>query len=109
MARPITLFTGQWADLTLEDMARKASDFGYQGIELACWGDHFEVDKALIDKDYCNQRREVLDTLHLQCKAISSRLVGQAVCDTIDQRRKAILPPHVWGDGNPAGVNKRAI
>ena len=35
MTRLITLFTGQWADLTLEDMARKASDFGYQGIELA--------------------------------------------------------------------------
>src|SRR5581483_2672366 len=39
MARPITLFTGQWADLTLSDLARKASDFGYQGLELACWGD----------------------------------------------------------------------
>lgn len=108
MSRLITLFTGQWADLTLDDMARKASDFGYQGIELACWGDHFEVDKANSDKDYCAQRRELLDKYDLQCKAISSHLVGQAVCDKIDERHKAILPPHVWGNGDPAGVNKRA-
>ena len=47
MTRPVTLFTGQWADLKLEDLARKANEFGYQGLELACWGDHFDVDKAL--------------------------------------------------------------
>ena len=50
MTRLITLFTGQWADLPLDDMARKASEFGYDGLELACWGDHFEVDKALADR-----------------------------------------------------------
>ena len=50
MARPVTLFTGQWADLPLEDVARKASDFGYQGLELACCGDHFEVNKALLGR-----------------------------------------------------------
>ena len=49
MSRPVTLFTGQWADLSIEDLCRKASKFGYQGLELACWGDHFEVDKALKD------------------------------------------------------------
>ena len=108
MARPITLFTGQWADLPLEDMCRKASDFGYQGIELACWGDHFEVNKAVADPNYCSAKRDLLDRYDLQCHAISSHLVGQAVCDRIDERHKAILPPHVWGDGDPAGVNRRA-
>jgi sugar phosphate isomerase/epimerase len=108
MARPVTLFTGQWADLPLEDMCRKASDFGYQGIELACWGDHFEVNKAVADPNYCSAKRDLLDRYDLQCHAISSHLVGQAVCDRIDQRHKAILPPHVWGDGDPAGVNRRA-
>lgn len=106
MARPVTLFTGQWADLSLEDLARKASDFGYQGLELACWGDHFEVDKA--DADYCAAKRELLDRFDLQCFAISTHLVGQAVCDTIDERHKAILPEYIWGDGDPAGVNERA-
>jgi sugar phosphate isomerase/epimerase len=108
MARPVTLFTGQWADLPLSDMARKASEFGYQGIELACWGDHFEVDKALSDDGYCARKRELLEKNDLQCFAISNHLVGQAVLDVIDERHKSILPPYVWGDGKPAGVNQRA-
>jgi sugar phosphate isomerase/epimerase len=108
MARPVTLFTGQWADLPLEDICRKASDFGYQGIELACWGDHFEINKAVSDPNYCSAKRDLLDRYDLQCHAISSHLVGQAVCDRIDARHKSILPPYVWGDGDPAGVNRRA-
>jgi sugar phosphate isomerase/epimerase len=109
MGRPVTLFTGQWADLKFEEMARKTKEFGYDGIELACWGDHFEVDKALADDKYCARKREFLESLDLQCHAISAHLVGQAVLDRIDERHKAILPPHVWGDGDPAGVNHRAI
>jgi sugar phosphate isomerase/epimerase len=108
MGRPITLFTGQWADLPLEDVARKASDFGYQGLELACWGDHFEVDKALSDDSYCANRRDLLERYDLEVHAISAHLVGQAVLDRIDARHQAILPPHVWGDGDPDGVNARA-
>ena len=106
MARPVTLFTGQWADLPFEDMCRKASEFGYQGLELACWGDHFEVDKA--DDAYCKAKRDTLEKYDLQCFAISAHLVGQAVCDNIDARHKGILPDYVWGDGDPAGVNERA-
>ena len=108
MARPVTLFTGQWGDLKLEDLARKAAEFGYQGLELACWGDHFEVDKALADGGYCANRRDLLERHDLQLHAISTHLVGQAVLDVIDERHKAILPPRVWGDGDPAGVNARA-
>ncbi len=109
MGRLVTLFTGQWADLSLEDLARKASEFGYQGLELACWGDHFEVDKAMADDAYVTQKRDLLERFDLQCQAISAHLVGQAVLDAIDQRHKAILPDYVWGDGDPAGVNERAI
>jgi len=108
MARPVTLFTGQWADLKLEDLARKAAEFGYQGLELACWGDHFEVDKALADDSYCANRRDLLERHDLQLHAISTHLVGQAVLDVIDERHKAILPPRIWGDGDPVGVNARA-
>ncbi len=109
MSRPVTLFTGQWADLPLVDMVRKTQEFGYDGIELACWGDHFEVDKALADDQYCEQKRELLDQYNLQCHAISAHLVGQAVLDNIDERHRLILPDYVWGDGDPAGVNERAI
>ncbi len=108
MARLVTLFTGQWADLPITEMAAKTAAFGYDGIELACWGDHFEVDKALAEDDYCAKKRELLESNGLRCEAISAHLVGQAVCDNIDARHQQILPPYVWGDGDPAGVNERA-
>lgn len=108
MARPVTLFTGQWADMPFEELCRKAKSFGYDGLELACWGDHFEVSKALSDESYIPKKKETLAKYGLQCFAISNHLVGQAVCDNIDQRHKSIVPPHVWGDGNPEGVRQRA-
>ncbi|MCB9846322.1 MAG: sugar phosphate isomerase/epimerase [Phycisphaeraceae bacterium] len=107
MARPVTLFTGQWADLTLSEMAQRASDFGYDGLELACWGDHFEVDRALSSDGYCRGRRDILEAQGLDCFAISSHLVGQCVCDPIDERHKAIIPARLWGDGDPEGVRRR--
>ena len=108
MARPVTLFTGQWADLSFDTICKKAKEFGYDGVEPACWGDHFEIGKALNDDSYCDSRWEILNKHGLQCFAISNHLVGQAVCDNIDARHKAILPPHVWGDGDPEGVRERA-
>jgi sugar phosphate isomerase/epimerase len=104
----VTLFTGQWADLPFETICRKAKEFGYDGVELACWGDHFEVEKALSDPGYCRGRRDILNRYGLQCHAISNHLVGQAVCDQIDERHKSIIPPYVWGDGDPEGVRRRA-
>ena len=105
-SRPVTLFTGQWADLPLETMADKAGEFGYDGLELACWGDHFEVNKA--DEAYCRAKRELLESKGLVCRAISNHLVGQAVCDPIDPRHQAILPDYVWSDADPEGVRERA-
>ena len=108
MARPVTLCTGQWADLPMEQLAAKCRDFGFDGLELACWGDHFEVDKALADDDYCAKKRAVLAKYNMQVFAVSAHLAGQAVLDPIDARHQALLPAHVWGDGDPAGVNARA-
>lgn len=108
MARPVTLFTGQWADLPLETLARKAKDFGFDGLELACWGDHFEVRRALTEPDYLDSRRKILNKYDLKCFAISNHLVGQAVCDPIDNRHKATVPEYVWGDGDPEGMRQRA-
>ena len=108
MSRPVTLFTGQWADLTLEDLAKKVSDWGFDGLELACWGDHFEVDKALEDDSYIQSRWDILNKYNLKCFAISTHLVGQCVCDDpIDNRHKGVLPERLWGDGDPEGVRQR--
>ncbi len=107
MARPVTLFTGQWADLSLEEVAKKVSAWGYNGLELACWGDHFEVDKAMESDAYVRGRRDLLEKYNLGCWAISTHLVGQCVADNIDERHKSILPPRLWGDGDPDGVRQR--
>src|ERR1700761_1338717 len=106
MARPVTLFSGQWADLPLTTFIQKAKSFGYDGVELGCWGDHFEVAKA--DQAYCDAKRKLIKDAGLQCQAISAHLVGQAVCDNIDERHKSILPDYIYGDGKPEGVRERA-
>src|SRR5260221_474293 len=109
MPRPVTLLGGQWADLPFETFCAKAKAFGYDGVELACWGDHFEIDKALSDDGYTQSRWDILNRHGLSCFAISNHLVGQAVCDlNIDERHKGILPSRVWGDGQPEGVRQRA-
>ncbi|MGN6369887.1 MAG: sugar phosphate isomerase/epimerase family protein [Phycisphaerae bacterium] len=111
MARPVTLFTGQWADLPFETLCRKVKSFGYDGVELCCWGDHFEVDKILDGKagaNYIKKRWAMLQKAGLKCLAVSSHLVGQCICDNIDARHQQILPEHVWGDGKPEGVRQRA-
>jgi sugar phosphate isomerase/epimerase len=108
MARPVTLFTGQWADLPLRELAPLARRMGYDGLELACWGDHFNVQEALASAAYVKDRRALLESHGLQCFAIGNHLVGQAVCDLVDARHQAIVPAHVWGDGDPEGVRQRA-
>jgi len=108
MSRPITLFTGQWADLPIEDLAKKAGEWGFDGLELACWGDHFEVDKALADDGYLQSRWDILNKHNLKCFAISTHLVGQCVADDpIDERHRGVLPDRLWGDGDPEGVRRR--
>jgi sugar phosphate isomerase/epimerase len=108
MTRPVTLCAGQWADLPLETLAAKARDFGFDGLELCCNGDHFEVAKAMSNAGYCERQRQTLAKYGLQMFSLSNHLVGQAILDPVDLRHKAILPAHVWGDGDPAGVSARA-
>jgi sugar phosphate isomerase/epimerase len=109
MTRPMTLFTGQWADLPFTEVCRLAAEWGYDGLEIACWGDHFEVDKALAEPDYVAGRKKILDDHGLGVWAISNHLTGQAVCDhPIDERHQAIVPADVWGDGDAEGVRQRA-
>ena len=108
MPRPVTLFTGQWADLPLANLASLGKQMGYDGLELACWGDHFNVDLAATSPKYCQEKWQLLADHGLTCYAISNHLVGQAICDHIDERHQATLPPDVWGDGDPEGVRRRA-
>ena len=106
MARPITLFTGQWADMSLTEICEKAVSFGYDGLELGCWGNHINVHEA--DQAYCDEILALLKKYNLKLFCISTHLVSQCVCDLIDERHKSILPQHIWGDGEPEGVRQRA-
>src|SRR5436189_4193265 len=108
MARPVLLFTGQWTDMPLAELAPKLSEWGYQGLELCCWGDHFEVQRALSEADYCQAKLDLLSKYDLSALVVSNHRVGQAVCDSIDARHQALLPDYVWGDGKAQGVQQRA-
>jgi sugar phosphate isomerase/epimerase len=106
---PVTLFTGQWIDLPLEEVARLAAEWGYDGLELACSGEHLDVWRAAEDDAYLKSRLEILKKHNLKLFAISNHLAGQAVCDDpIDFRHKAIVRSRVWGDGYGEGVRQRA-
>ena len=108
MPRPVILCSEPWADLALEDLAARAGEWGYQGLDLGCWGDHFEVQRALSEADYCAHKLELLGRHDLTYAVLSNPRVGQAVCDPIDARHQRLLPEYVWGDGSPEGVRERA-
>src|SRR5258708_2298179 len=108
MPRPVILYSGQWTDLPLEELVQRAGEWGYQGLDLACWGDHFEVQRALSEDDYCQKKLDLLSRHDLTVTVLSSHRVGQAVCDPIDDRHQALVPDYVWGDGDPEGVRQRA-
>lgn len=108
MPHPHTLFTGQWADLTLEEVAELAAGWGYDGLEIAVSGEHLDASRW-DDEDYIAERLSILEKHGLQCWAISNHLKGQAICDDpIDFRHQAIVGSAVWGDGAPEGVRQRA-
>ncbi|WP_206446689.1 TIM barrel protein [Agrococcus sp. KRD186] len=106
---PVTLFTGQWADLPFEEVARLAAGWGFDGLEIAASGDHLDLRRADEDAAYLQSRLDILDRHGLRAHAISNHLAGQAVCDApIDFRHRAIVREYVWGDGEQEGVRQRA-
>ncbi len=107
MARPVTLCTGQWADLPFEEVCKKASAWGYDGLEIACWGDHLNVRKAAANPDYVKEKWLILEKYDLKCWSISAHLAGQCVGDLYDGRLNAFVPAVV--KGKPDKLRKWAI
>ena len=101
MARPVILFSGSWTDTPLEELATAGRRVGLSGARLCCWGDHFEVQRALSEDDYCPQKLALLNRLDLSVPVLSAHRVSQAVCDVIDGRHRDLVPDYVWGDGAP--------
>src|SRR5699024_523577 len=97
MAHPHTLFTGQWADLTLDEVAELAAGWGYDGLEIAVSGEHLDASRW-DDDAYIAERLGILEKHGLKCWTISNHLKGQAICDDpIDFRHEAIVGSAVWG------------
>ena len=93
MARPVTLFTGQWADLPLEVDLPEGQQVGLRRHRAALLGRPLQRPAgAQATTSYCKGRHDLLAKYGLKCWAISNHLVGQAVCDLIDERHKLILP-----------------
>ena len=81
MKRPVTLFTAQWADLPLSEIAELAGGWGFDGLEIACKNTHLDVDRALEDPAYLDSIRATLDRNGLSVWALSNHAQGQLVCD----------------------------
>jgi len=97
MSRPVTLFTGQWADLPFEEICKLASEMDYEGLEIACWGDHMDVLKASIDPDYIKEKLAILKKYNLKCWALGAHLAGQCVADLYDPRLDNFVPDRLKG------------
>ena len=107
MPRPVTLFTGQWADMPLDELAAKAAEWGYDGLELACWGDHFDIDQAAESETYCEEKRAQLESLGLGVWAISAHLAGQLVLDNYGPQHYAFAPAEL--NGKPEETREWAV
>ncbi len=107
MSKPITIFTGQWADLAFEDMCEKAGRWGYDGLEIACWGDHMDVNQAATDPGYVKKKKATLEKHGLKCWALGAHLAGQCIGDRHDERLDVFAPDAV--KGNPEALRKWAI
>ncbi|MDD8026127.1 MAG: sugar phosphate isomerase/epimerase [Acidobacteriota bacterium] len=107
MTRPITLFTGQWADLPFETLCQKAAAWGYDGLEIACWGDHMDVRKAVSDPAYVKNRKAILARHGLRCWALGAHLAGQCVGDLHDERLDGFAPAEI--KGQPEAIRAWAV
>ncbi len=91
MTRPITLASGQFGDMGLEELCALASAAGYQGLELATHA-HFDVEKVLNEDGYVDWIKNTMKKYNLSCYAISAHLTGQCVGDVWDPRLDNFAP-----------------
>lgn len=107
MSRPVTLFSGQWADMPFDKFCEKAKSFGYDGIEIACCEDHLDLKKAATDAKYVEERKNILKNYGLKVFAISAHLQGQCVGDNSDTRLDSLAPSSLAG--KPEEIRKWAV
>lgn len=105
--RPVTIFTGQWADLPFEKVCQMTSQWGYDGLEIACWGDHMDIEKAASDKAYCEEKKAILKKYNLKVWALGTHIIGQCVGDLYDSRLDGFAPSSI--SGKPEEIREWAV
>ncbi len=90
--RLVTLCTCQWADLPFDELCALATKMGYDGLEIACWGNGIDLDKAYVDDGYVQYLLDTLAKHGLQCKALATHIIGQCVGDAPDPRLNNFAP-----------------
>ena len=95
--RIVTLCTAQWADLSFEELCKTAASMGYDGIEIATWGNSFDIEKACADQNYIQFTRDTLKKNNLKCKALATHIIGQCVGDAPDPRLDNFAPQSLAG------------
>ena len=106
MGRTVTLFTGQWGDLSLEAICKLAKEMGYEGLELATWA-HIDCHKAATDETYVAEVKATLEKYGLSCYALGAHLTGQCVGDLWDPRLDGFAPATLAGQ--PDKIREWAI
>ena len=107
MSRPVILFSGQWVDMPFEKFCEKAKSFGYDGIEVACGGDHIDLKKAATDLKYVEERKNILKNFGLKICAIGTHSTSYCVGAGNDPRLNAFAPSNL--SGKPEEIRKWAI
>ena len=88
----VTLCTIQWADMPFDELCTLAKKMGYDGLEVACWGNGIDLDRALSDESYVDWMKENLKKNGLVMTALAVHIIGQCVGDDPDPRLNNFAP-----------------
>jgi len=99
MARPVTIYSAQYGHLSFEEVCKMMKRLGYEGIEIACWGEHLDPKKAATDPKYVEERKGILEKYGLKTWALGCHIIGQLVGDNYEKRLDGFAPPALAGKG----------
>lgn len=104
--RPITITTGQYGDLSFEEVCKAMSEIGYDGLEIACHT-HLDARRYVADEAYRAEIQATLDKYGLKVWALGAHLAGQCVGDRWDPRLDNFAPAAL--SGQPEAIRAWAV
>ena len=98
MARPVTIYSAQFGDLPFDKFCGMMKSYGYEGIEIAAWGEHLNPKLAATDPKYVEDRLGILKKHGLKSWALGTHIIGQCVADVLDPRHDGFAPSEIAGN-----------